>query len=897
MAATSPYTPNDYTAVSNFRPYELPINDIFRASMKLDEFWKAGAAKVKGVYDNALNLKLTLEPNKEIRRKFIEDSEKELTKLSAMDLSDPTNQRKGFGIFKPLFRDEGIVYDDLATRHFEKVRNDALSFRGKDNGKQYSDINFRYAMKGYEQFATSKDRMAGKAAYTSRREYTPYYDYTEDFQKALKDCKPSSVHTQSPVYGKNSSISGYMVEDYSKSLSAAQARGCIEAGMSPNGLRQMQIEGSVSYENNIDVLASDTSTYLSQVGKNLSSELERIEAAKAVLLKNPNNLTKEQLDITKQQLELESKNLVEELDKTNNQVAKIQGGDHTDILNNFDSYAGSVYTYKKLYKKALASAYEDRRMMYKMDPIQALHIRFKNEEYLARLDNSFDVSLELMKQQHDGEMKMLDIMYGGKGTGKGTGTGADIYKNPLTGEITVNPLLMRESANLTGTPEPDDKIYEKLTTKVSELSAADNMNNLTLYNGLIARADRDKDFRNTLLKGFNYGTTDDEWTRFKASTANNRFSLSREGNRIGNIHETTWFKAYMGGQPNDEQVNKWATDYSTTQVAMNTLNRKIELAEKQVAAELGGDQTARIQENIKGISSATIYRGEDRKTAAPITVTPQEMQAAIEGTSDRVKIVNKSYSGAGYTGTTNREDVQIFVDGIEVKEKSATDSPIKNLYNKVREVNHTVNDKLKSKRVEVYNKLGFDREPWYFTPNDEGRLVETLKTVFKDKEGKELPISIVSSDFAGGVKVSIPQHKKDDILTKLRALGVGTSVEMDDNGFAVIRGTIHNVIPQAINNPVLRDAAYQLDTVAETAAFQQTQPGAKVPNADINVPVYIAGKMKNMTIETYRSGPNPEFRVYLEGTTTPYPIIVANNPYELFEKIHHSQIQFKQQIK
>ena len=94
MAATSPYTGNDYQAVSNFRPYELPINDIFKGISAQNQFWDAGAARVKSYHDNALNLKLSLEPNKEIRRKFLEDAEKQLVKLSSMDLSDPSVQRK-----------------------------------------------------------------------------------------------------------------------------------------------------------------------------------------------------------------------------------------------------------------------------------------------------------------------------------------------------------------------------------------------------------------------------------------------------------------------------------------------------------------------------------------------------------------------------------------------------------------------------------------------------------------------------------------------------------------------------------------------------------------------------------------------------------------------------------
>ena len=95
MPATSPYSGNDYQAVSNFRPYELPVNDIFKAISAQNQFWDAGAARVKSYYDKGLNLDLTLEENRKIRDQFMKDAEKEMIKLSTMDLADPSVQRKG----------------------------------------------------------------------------------------------------------------------------------------------------------------------------------------------------------------------------------------------------------------------------------------------------------------------------------------------------------------------------------------------------------------------------------------------------------------------------------------------------------------------------------------------------------------------------------------------------------------------------------------------------------------------------------------------------------------------------------------------------------------------------------------------------------------------------------
>jgi hypothetical protein len=892
MAATSPYTPNDYTAVSNFRPYELPINDIFKAISAQNQFWDAGAARVKSVYDNALNLKLSLEPNKEIRKKYLEDAEKQLTKLSSMDLSDPSVQRQGFALFKPLFQDEGIIFDDLTTRHYDKVRNDAAMYKTKDNGKGYSDINVQYAMQGYNEFINSKDRMAGKAFYQSRKEYTPYYDYTEDFSKSLKDCKPSSIEATSPNYN-GKAMSGYMKESYSKSLSAAQARGCLEAGLSTNAKRQLEIEGSVLYKNNIGVLASDTAEYLSGVSGNLSAKLQQLAATKAAIMSRK-DLAQSEKDAAIAALDADLQNTTGELDKNNHAVAKINSGDYTDIQNNYDTYAGSIYSYKKLLKKATASAFEERRENYKADPVQLSAIKFTQDKYLRQMDFNFDVSLLGMKQQHDSEMKLLDLMYGGTGKDGATFKGADIYRNPLTGEVTVNPNLLKETPNLNEKPEINERIYEEITNQAAALNEQDQNNNLRLYNNFVARGERDKAFRETILKGFNYGTTDDEWARFKTESKNNRFAIHAKNGAQGGIQETSWFKAYTQGKPDDEDVNKWTYDNTVIETGIQVLNRKMELGEKQVQAELGGNREEQITKSIAKIKPVVVDG---------ITVTPQAIADALLG-KQGVVTVRKGQTWFDNEGNMHEGGNQYFINGKPLDSSYFTTSgggqtPFNQMRSSVESATGSVINKINQKRVDVYNRLGFDREPWYFTPNDKAPLVQTLKSVLpKDEKGKDMDVSIIASDFSGGIRVSVPGVRKgqDTHLQALRDAGIGTSVEATGDNIVTIRGTNYNLVQQALQNPILAQAAYQLASIGETTSFNQTQSGAKVPNSDIQIPVMIRGKMQKMTIETFKNDNRPEYRVFMEGATDPRPLIVADNAYELFEKIGRSPVDLNKPV-
>ncbi len=897
MPATSPYSPNDYQAVSNFRPYELPVNDIFKAISAQNQFWDAGAARVKAYYDNGLNLKLSLEPNKEIRKKYMDDAEKQLTKLSSMDLSDPAVQRQGFALFKPLFQDEGIIYDDLTTRHYEKVRNDGLMYRSKDNGKGYSDINMQYAMQGYNEFVNSKDRMAGKGFYENRKEYTPYYDYTDDFSKSLKDCKPSSIETTSPSYGAGNAITGYMKETYTKSLSSAQVRGCLEAGLSPNASRQLQIEGAVMYKNNIPVLASDTATYLGGVSANYSTQLQQLAGQKAAIMSKKDMSDKEKA-LAIQAIDESSKALSNELDVTNRSIQKINAGDYTDIQNGYENYAGSIYSYKKLLKKASASAFEEVRNNYKADPVQLNAIKFSNDKYLQQMDQNFDVGLEVMKQEHDKEMKLLDLMYGGKDASGTMFKGKDIFRNPLTGEITINPDLLRETANLTEKPEINKKIYQELTDQVSRLNEQDSTNNLKMYNSFLSRGEKDKAFRETVLRGFNYGTTDDEWTRFKNEHSNNKFALT-DGSQKG-IQETPWFKTYTEAQPDDEDVNKWANENTVIESGLGVINRKLELGEKEVATRVGGDFRTQLVDNLKNVKPIVV---------AGTQLTPMDIQSYLEGsTTGKFQIKEEGPSmgfgygapGSGGLGSSFREK-NFYVNGVKLDGDQREQA--RKMLMTVQDRNDKINKRLGDARVDVYNKLGFDREPWFFTPSDDKKppaIVQTLRSVLpKDEKGKDLDVSVISSDFSGGIRVSVPgvRKGKDDMLDQIRQAGVGTSVEATGDNIVTIRGTNYNLVQQAVQNPVLAEAAYQLNTISQTTAFAQTQPGAKVANTDIKVPIMIRGKQQMMTIETYKNDVNPEFRVYLEGANTSKPIITASNPYELFEKISRSPMDLNKPIR
>ena len=412
MPATSPYSGNDYQAVSNFRPYELPVNDIFKAISAQNQFLDAGAARVKSYYDKGLNLDLTLEENRKIRDQFMKDAEKEMIKLSTMDLADPSVQRKGMSIMSPLFKDKAILYDDQLTRVKKQIFSEADSYRTKKltpngiEGEGFSQKNLAYALDGFEEFneKTARDENVLKGLYgkLANKKYIPQYDMTREFTKIINNCKGSSEFKQDVADG------NYLYFDVSskEGATSSEMTNCFMMGMSPMAKQQLSIDGWAYYKSSSNPytdLANDH--YNMKVGP-YKERKEAIEATikgiedKAVKTdedkKNIANL-KKVLDAAASdynEAEIEFKNMTSD---NGLEYAK----------SNFQSLAGSIYmnrflknvgeTYKndnvtrKLIPNAAGiaqfNAHERERLMYIQDNLETNRIMLK-----AKLDYELEVA-------------------------------------------------------------------------------------------------------------------------------------------------------------------------------------------------------------------------------------------------------------------------------------------------------------------------------------------------------------------------------------------------------------------------------------------------------------------------------------------------------------------------
>lgn len=406
MAATSPYSPNDYQAVSNFRPYELPINDIFKAISAQNQFWDAGAARIKSYYDKGSNLDLTIEENRKLRDEYMINARKEIDKLSAGDVSSPSIQQMGFEVMKPLFNDKSILYDDGLTRLKKSIYADAESYRGKKlspngiEGEGYSTKNLAFALDGFEDFNnnTPRDERTLKNLYEklANRKYIPQYDATREYSKIINNCTGSSESVQDVADG------NYLYFDVSSKTGATSSEmtNCFMMGLSPMAKQQLAIDGWAYYKSGNQPytdLAADH--YTMKVGK-YKQRKEALQASLKGLEDRQTKSEKDKQDIEKLKVLLnEATTLYDEAESEFNNMTSNNGVEYAK--SNFQSLAGSVYMQRFL--QNIGETYRNDNISRKLIPNAAGIAQYNayERERLMYIQNSMDRDKIMLKAQLD----------------------------------------------------------------------------------------------------------------------------------------------------------------------------------------------------------------------------------------------------------------------------------------------------------------------------------------------------------------------------------------------------------------------------------------------------------------------------------------------------------------
>ncbi len=265
MPSSSPYQNNDYQAASSFRPYKLPVNDIYKSISMNDKYWEDGARQVKSAYDNALNMSLVTDENRDIRDQYMKEAEKQMTKISSMNLADPSVQKQGVGIFKNLLRDENIVGEDYVVKNLNKEYGIGLSYRTKDGGKEYNPLSVENIQYEKQLLSTGLNKRDGwKSLYQNMSTYSPQVDTAAELKKITDLVKAKEI--------KDATLQGgewYIQEITKKGVSKDRLLAAIEDMGSPALKQQMRVEGRNTYYKHLASDPAMTDSYFQGLATNL----------------------------------------------------------------------------------------------------------------------------------------------------------------------------------------------------------------------------------------------------------------------------------------------------------------------------------------------------------------------------------------------------------------------------------------------------------------------------------------------------------------------------------------------------------------------------------------------------------------------------------------------------
>lgn len=451
MASTTPYQQNDYNAVSNFRPYELPVNSIYKSIAANNAYWDIGAKRALMGYNQALDLSLTNPENIAIRDNFIKEAEKNLQNLSMKDLSKRDVQAQALKIFDPLLQDEGILYDDQSTKYIRSLKAEISAAKQRDNGKGYAHSNAMIAMEGIYEFENSTDRMAGKTYWGKKQGYTPYYDPSKEMMDIVKNCKGPVMSSTTPG---QSAEDLYLHSTEKSGASATRLSGCLNSALTDRAKDQIRINGKAAYmtSNRIDhpdgknynALRDD---YLMSYGnsirdleQNISDNDGKKAALKLKFDETGNQGYKDLMDA----LDNTKTDLLSQVKNLNDSYKELQSGNLDFISNNFDQLAGNLYLKKQL--NTFSEAYRNDVTIDKMSADSAKLTVMRMNVQIAEGQRDRDLRSQIARENNEVQLKIAGLKRNSNG---------ELVKEDENGQlIPVDPALLKD-LNLIQTSKED----------------------------------------------------------------------------------------------------------------------------------------------------------------------------------------------------------------------------------------------------------------------------------------------------------------------------------------------------------------------------------------------------------------------------------------------------------
>lgn len=327
------------------QPFIADANSILGTFQTKVEYWRQGAAAVKGAYQKFLNLDLTHNDNQTRLDEFMKTAKTQLQQVSQTDLSVGDNQQMAMSIFEPIVKDREIMGDNAITKFFKEQYAIGESYKNKDGGKYYNSNNQNWMLKQLADFSTD-DARNWQTHWNMRDGYTPYVDLSAKWTEFVKNYKPPLFSKAAGTDEKGNLLPLITTEGFKglpdASDRVADMRRAFYSTLDEKDKKQLMINGMMRFGNDDSALAKG---YLNQSASDVS------------MLQGEQKLLKEQLKgiqdpVLRKYQEDRIKASETESEQILSQMADVQNGNMSYIKQNRRSLAETLYT--GMYVKSLA---------------------------------------------------------------------------------------------------------------------------------------------------------------------------------------------------------------------------------------------------------------------------------------------------------------------------------------------------------------------------------------------------------------------------------------------------------------------------------------------------------------------------------------------------------------
>jgi hypothetical protein len=344
--------------------------------------YEQGFAKLNNQY-SLINREVTHASNAAVRDQFLNNAKVNLKNLSSMDLSDQQNVNAAVNVFKPFYSNTNVIGDQALTAHWNQQLAIGNAARLKDGGKEFSQDNINYILQQKKAFADDDPSSVANYA-SSKRYYTPYYDWNKEVKEAMKDFKPTHTSLQfaDGMYIKtvdNQSWNKLEISQYLNSVLSDKAK------------EQMRIEGAVRLGNDPKFLVK---TYLETEAADLPEITKLIDKANADLKteKDPTKIAE-----LKRNLEYYDDQRAE----ITNNLKSLKGGDMSFLKKNAEAISFKSYYNAQISKLANGYSHEDIKQELKGNDVAMMYARFNHDYAIANYTSDLTEGREIRKEQRE----------------------------------------------------------------------------------------------------------------------------------------------------------------------------------------------------------------------------------------------------------------------------------------------------------------------------------------------------------------------------------------------------------------------------------------------------------------------------------------------------------------